>query len=447
MAQHKWHITLAAVLACSISVPAFAAQKKAVGAAVEPNTITVESLINKRNYTSAFTLLLGQARGGNAKAMFKLANFYRLGLGTDRNLEEARKWYEAAANAGNAEAKLVLVRNGIAVAPTVKKVALKSEIGMGTNAADIDFAGLPNRGDQLPDWATIAAAHRDPVAFKALAQMATGEATLISVQLGDEAAIGERPKPAVDGLGRSALILAVAQGKPTLLEAVLNAKAELGVVDKMGLSAVGYAATACDAVTLARLVGAGASLSGATPAIVLAARHCDDWSALRSIFEKQDLNLADKEGRTAAWYAAATGNVSLLGWLGDHGADLTRADTQDLTPLHAASVRSQGLAVRYLLNKAGSGDVLTQRKVTPLMFASAQGCLDCVKALLDGKAALDAKDVSGDTALMYAVRGLQGEIAQKLADSGANPDAKNSAGDTPKKLGLRLGVEPFKGQN
>ncbi len=448
MAQHKWLWPLAAVLVCSVSVPSEAAKKKAPAAVVAPvAAFTVEGLIAKRNYKNAFTLLLGQAKGGDAKAMTKLANLYRLGLGTDRNLDEARKWYQSATNGGNAEAKRALARLDIAVPATVKKLALKSTSEPSADPSGIDFAGLPARAVGLPDWATIAAAHKDATALKALGSSATGEATLVSALLADDGAVADRPQPATDGLGRSALILAVAQGKRAVIDALLKTKPDLSIVDKNGFSATSVAALACDGNTLTQLVAAGAPLNSQQPAVVLAARSCEDWSSLKAVFEKQDLNLVDPLGRSAGWYAAEKGNVSLLGWLADNGADLAKADQNGVTSLHAAAQKGQGLAFRFLLNKSLKVNTGDKRGVTPLMLAASSGCMDCVKAALDTKPDLDAKDAGGDTALMYAVRGLQGSVVQLLSDSGANQDAKTLAGDTPKKLSLRLAGEPLKLQN
>ena len=443
MAQPR--LIIALLIATAFSSEALAAKKpklptKAPVAATAPVPVPEgDTLIVKRNYKLAFAALLKAAQQGDVKAMVKVGHAFRLGLGTEMNLAEARKWYELAAGANNAEAKSVLARLEITVPATPKKSA--DATGAAVAEGSIDFAHLPERPNGQPGWFEIAAAHRDHVALKSLASTATGDAALISAKLGDaDGLAAAADSPASDNLGRSSVMLALAQGKPEVLAAALSLKPDLSVADKSGLTAAAQVAATCDAEKLAQLVAAGAPLSGgANPALVMAARNCDDWEKLKTIFKGQDMNAVDTQGRTAAWYAAARGNVSLLGWLADEGGNLTLPDGLGMAPLHSAALAKQALAFRFILNKTNNYQLKSKRGVTPLMLASFFGCNECLGAVLDLKPALDEKDAGGDTALMYAVRGLQGVAAQKLADSGANPNAKNVAADTPLKLGERLG--------
>jgi ankyrin repeat protein len=443
MAQPR--LIIALLLATAFSSEALAAQK--AKAPAKPAVVVApaaDTLIVKRNYKAAFAVLLKQAQQGDAKAMVKVGHALRLGLGTEMNLAEARKWYELAAGANNSEAKSVLARLEIKVPSTLKKTA--DATGVPVPEGAIDFAHLPPRPEGQPSWFDIAAAHRDHLALKSLASVATGGAALISAKLGDaEALTVSAAPPAVDNLGRSSVMLALAQGKPEVLAASLASKPDLSITDKSGLTVTAQAAASCDADKLGQLVAAGAPLVGGTsPALVAAARACEDWSKLKELFTGADLNAADARGRSAAWYAAAKGNVALLGWLADKGANLSLQDKDGLAPLHSAALGKQALAFRFILNKTNNYQLKSARGVTPLMFSSYVGCVECVAAVLDLKPSLDEKDASGDTALMYAVRGLQGVAAQKLAESGANPNAKNAAADTPFKLGERLGLAPGK---
>jgi len=446
MAQPR--LIIALLLATAFSTEALAAKKPKAPAtasvAAAPLAPTADTLIVKRNYKLAFAALLKAAQQGDVKAMVKVGHAFRLGIGTEMNLAEARKWYELAAGANNAEAKSVLARLDITVAATTKKSS--DATGVKVAEGSIDFAHLPERPNGQPGWFEIAAAHRDHLALKSLASSATGDAALISAKLGDaEGLAAAAPKPAVDNLGRSGVMLALAQGKPEVISAALNLKPDLAVADKSGLTAAAQVAAACDSEKLAQLVAAGAPLvGGSSPAVVVAARNCDDWGKFKTIFKGQDLNAVDSLGHTAAWFAAARGNVAVLGWLADEGANLALQDNQGLAPLHSAALARQALSFRFILNKTSNYHLKSKRGVTALMLASYVGCGDCLGSVLDLKPALDEKDMGGDTALMYAVRGLQGAAVQKLSESGANPNAKNVAGDTPLKLGERLGLTTSK---
>lgn len=445
MAQHRFVLPLLAIAMVS---PALGATKKVEAPPALSATAIADGLIVKRNYKGAFTLLLTAAKAGDAKAMVRLANAYRYGLGTVQDEAAAQDWYQKASAAGSKEAALSLQRGNIAVPPTPKKLAMK---GDGTDIVQgVDYAHLPDRPKGAPDWISLAAAQKNSAALKALNGAASGEVQLIQARLGDGEGLRTTtaPNTAKDELGRSALMIAVARDKPDAMAALLSTKPDFAALDKQGFSAAGLAARACDASKLDQLAAAGDDLKGGkVPPLVLAAANCEDWNKLKASFAKVDFNAQDSRGRSAAFYAASMGNVSLLGWLSDQGADLDAADQDGYTPLHSAALRGQAQAFRFVLTKTGKTDVKSMREVTPLMLAAYSGCIDCITASLDSKPALDQKDADGDTALLFAVRSLQGVAAQKLADSGANPNAKNNAGDTPIKLGLRLGLTQIKAPN
>jgi ankyrin repeat protein len=448
MAQHRF--VLPVLLALGLASPAMGATKQKLAPtppAPVSATAPADALIVKRNFKGAFELLLAAAKAGDAKAMAKLANAYRYGLGTARDEAAAQEWYKKAAAAGNKEALLTLQRQQVTVPPTEKKLALKSESG--EISEGVDYGHLPDRPKGAPDWASLAAAQKNRTALKALGGD-VGSVQLIQASLGDGEGLKATAAPAStqDDLGRSPLMITVIKNKQESLAALLASKPDLAVTDKQGRTAAGLAAQACDSSKLDALAAAGDDLKGGTlPPIVAASANCDDWSSLKTSFAKVDVNAQDARGRTGAFYAAARGNVSLLDWLSDQGADLGLADKDGLTPLHSAAQHNQPQAYGFILTKLGKSTLESKRNVTPLMLAANAGCVECIAASLDSKPDLDQKDADGDTALMFAVRSLQGVAAQKLADSGANPNAKNNAGDTPLKLGMRLGLTQIKAQN
>jgi len=52
------------------------------------------------DYTNAFNLLKPIAKQGDAEAQCIVANMYHLGLGLERDVSEAVKWYEKSAEQG-----------------------------------------------------------------------------------------------------------------------------------------------------------------------------------------------------------------------------------------------------------------------------------------------------------------------------------------------------------
>ncbi|WP_162651276.1 sel1 repeat family protein [Lentilitoribacter sp. Alg239-R112] len=87
----------------------------------------------KPDPTAAFQIMMDLAKAGNARAQDKLANYYRLGVGTAVNTENAAAWYKAAIKNGRdysrvPYARLLLKQNAFADALSQLTLATKADI-------------------------------------------------------------------------------------------------------------------------------------------------------------------------------------------------------------------------------------------------------------------------------------------------------------------------------
>ena len=222
MAQHRFVLPL---LAFAFAFPALGATKKVEPPPALSATAIADGLIVKRNYKGAFTLLLAAAKAGDAKAMVRLANAYRYGLGTAQDEAAAQDWYQKASAAGSKEAALSLQRGNIVRSAHAKETG-HEEVTARTLWRVLTILHLPDRPKGAPDWTSLAAAQKNPGALKALNGAASGEVQLIQARLGDGEGLRtttatNTPK---DEMGLSALMIAVARDKPDAMAALLSTK-------------------------------------------------------------------------------------------------------------------------------------------------------------------------------------------------------------------------------
>ena len=433
MAQHRYGLSLVCLTLLLLSQ---------VAAATASNE-DVRQLLIKRKYPQALEVMLQDASQGDAKAALRLANAYRLGIGTPQDLKAAVKWYGIAADRGSADAQKILSRLGqMPPATPLKSVA----IGGSAVQEAVDYSTLPARPPNQPSWFTIAIARHNSAAVQALGTLTAGDteqAALVSALNSTKPDVLEAV-PTVALTHAPLTVLAAAKsGNHDLLAVMLAAKSDLSAADAKGQRAIDVAASNCDRETFIRLVQVGAQVAAngkVTPPLVQVARNCDDWSPFSSAFAASDLNAGDEYGRTAAWYAASRNNLSLLHWLDEHNADLSLADGLGYRPLHAAAASSHVEALKFLLLKSREINPSSANGTTPLMLAAYAGCKDCLAPLLPDLAEINKKDANGDTSLSFAVRGLQAYVAQTLVANGGNFNSRNLAGDTPAKLAQRLNV-------
>lgn len=121
-----------------------------------------------------------------------------------------------------------------------------------------------------------------------------------------------------------------------------------------------------------------------------------------------DVNALGAQNRTALHKAVGKGNLKIVTFLLEHGADVGKQDAGGLTPLH---------------------------------WASLFGFLEVGEALVEAKADLNAKTNSGETPLHLAAEKGKLEFARMLVDRGAdltvvsNGSPGKTAFDVAKKAG------------
>ena len=122
--------------------------------------------------------------------------------------------------------------------------------------------------------------------------------------------------------------------------------------------------------------------------------------------------------------AAATGDVELVGYLLDRGADIEgRAELDGATPLHLAARRGQTAVVRLLLARGADVSARAVGGVMPLHMAAATGHGVIAEILLTQGVAASAPS-SGGTPLHFAA--LEGHAAMiaLLLRHGADIEAR-----------------------
>jgi len=202
---------------------------------------------------------------------------------------------------------------------------------------------------------------------------------------------------------------------------------------------------------------------GATP-LLLAASNNNAEILERLLKAGANSNLAGPDGMTALMIVARNTNVKAAKVLLDHGADVNAAEQQKKqTALIWAAAQNQGPMVRLLVSRGSDVNARAAVNVTssamfttatpmdwpsnvsaepragyrqpggmtPLLYATREGCLECVKALVEGGAKVDLVDPEGVTPLIMAITNMHFDTAAFLIKAGANVDKWDIWGRNP----------------
>jgi len=252
--------------------------------------------------------------------------------------------------------------------------------------------------------------------------------------------------------------------------ALISQHVNVNAASPDGATALLWAAHNDDSELAARLLKAGADAKarnqfGATP--MSEAAFVGSVAILEALLKAgADPDSPGADGQTALMIVARTSNVEAARLLIAHGANVNATEKQkQQTALIWAAAESQPAMVRELI--AHGADVnarehvnedlpqvsaepraqhLTYGGLTPLLYATREGCLSCVQALVEGGAKLNMPDPEGVTPLIEAIANAHFDTAKYLIAKGANVDKWDWWGRSPLYCAADMNTIPHGGR-
>jgi ankyrin repeat protein len=226
---------------------------------------------------------------------------------------------------------------------------------------------------------------------------------------------------ALQGDGSSPLLWAVHRVDHEIVKELLQHGAKPNVRNALGTTPLCEAASIADVAMVEMLLQARADPNLAnddnqTP-LMLAARNGSLPIVQALVKAGAKVNEREKlRGQTALMWAIAANSPEVVDFLVKHKADVeVRAAVNDWGNQITSEPRAQYRATGGL---------------TPLLYATRSGCLDCVQSLLKAGAQIDRPTPDGVSPLMNAIDNLNYAIANFLLDQGANPHLSDWWGRT-----------------
>ena len=318
----------------------------------------------------------------------------------------------------------------------------------------------------------------------------TGSAAAVETLLAHKADVNASDKER----GQTALMWAVAQKHPDVVEALIEGGADIDAHSTGGFTPLFFAARVGDTESAARLVAAGAKVNEAGPGgmtpLVLASASGQEDVGIFLLDKGADANARDGNGAAALHYAVFKGITALDGIrYANYVEHLFRPDLMELakallahganpnvrlekdprvggssgslavgaTPFLLAAAAPDPEMMRLLADAGADGKIATESKLTPLMAAAglARGqdftaddkrlALEAAKIALELGSDVNAASEDGLTAMHGAALNGADGVVQFLADKGAKLDVRDKYQQTPLSIatGVRLPWIPY----
>ena len=147
----------------------------------------------------------------------------------------------------------------------------------------------------------------------------------------------------------------------------------------------------------------------------------------------RDINdAANTDGITALHCAAENGDVAIVEYLVEHGADVKAQDTVlSRSVIHFAAENGNLECIKFLTEKGADLQDKDIHGATPLHYAARGGHLNAVKYLVGKKMDYKARDIRGWTLMHYAACGGSIDIVKYLLSKGIGLNDLTESGRTP----------------
>jgi len=158
-----------------------------------------------------------------------------------------------------------------------------------------------------------------------------------------------------------------------------------------------------------------------------------------------DIDVTNRQRRTAVLVAAMNQQYELVGRLAELGADIDRQDETRFNPFLYGCIQDDARLVRMMVRAGADLDRLTRFGGVGLHPAAEKGYVELVRELLETTDVnVNHTNWVGWTPLLEAVilrdgGPVQQEIVKLLLEHGANPNMTDKYGKTPRELALELG--------
>ena len=231
---------------------------------------------------------------------------------------------------------------------------------------------------------------------------------------------------AFEGDGTTPLHRAVYNNDVSAVEKLIKSGADVNARNEYGSTPMLEAVSNGNLTILERLLKAGADANspgpdGMTP-LMIVARGTNTKAAKLLLDHGANVNAVEQQRKqTALMWASAQSQGPMVRLLVAQGADV---NARALVNPVATAMFSTATPMEWLSNvtvepratyRAAGG-------LTPLLYATREGCLECVKALVESGANVDLYDPEGVTPLMMAVQNMHFNTAAYLIKAGANVD-------------------------
>jgi len=237
--------------------------------------------------------------------------------------------------------------------------------------------------------------------------------------------------------GTTPLHWAVHHGDLELTQRLIRAGAKVNVKNDYGSTPMSEAAVLGRADLIEALLKAGADVEspnadGQTALMVVARTGRVDAARLLLKYGAKVNTIEQWRGQTALMWAVAQKQPAMVAELVKAGADVNARSTVNNWD------RQVTAEPRAIYRPAGG--------LTPLLYATREGCVECARLLVEAGADLNLADPENISPLLMAVINGQWDTAQYLIKKGANPNKWDFWGRAPLYAAVDLNTIPRGGR-